>query len=340
MVDTPGTLLTSHPYTSAGYDTAVAARAAYEAGQPTTASLANKYPLLALVGDMVSDPDAAARDQEEGSPIGSRFRDVANLIVGANVTYFVCLGDNVYENGQLDQYQSAYQDTFGRLGARTLPAPGNHEYQTAGAADYFTFFGQAAGPAGQGWYAVNIANWRLYSLNSNSASYVASGSVQMQWLIADMAANAARPKVVCFHHPRWTDGGTSVSDDNNYDYLWQRLAADGNVQVVVNGHDHNYQRWDTILSQGPSLNPVVDTANGITQFVVGCGGNNFFTLVPARPGGAGTSGPGGGAGNTGRSTWGHDRAFGALFLRLGPTTWDWLFRNVDGADLDAGTRSI
>jgi hypothetical protein len=110
------------------------------------------------------------------------------------------------------------------------------------------------------------------------------------------------------------------------------MAADGKVQIVANGHDHNYQRWDNILSQGPSLNPVTDATHGITQFVVGCGGNNFFTLVPPRNTG--------GAGNTGRSTWGHDRAFGCLFLRLGPSSWDWLFRNVDGVDLDSGTRAI
>lgn len=326
---TLGTLLNDNAYTEEGYDDAVAARAAYENGQPETASLDSRYPLLAVVGDMVSDPDAAHRDQEEGSPIASRFKDVSDLIVQSNCTYFVCLGDNVYEDGQLDQYEYAYEDTFGRLNSRCLPMPGNHEYQTPGAADYYTYFGQSAGPAGQGWYAVNIANWRFYSLNSNASSYVTPGSAQMNWLNADLAAHPDAPKVVAFHHPRWTDGATSVSDDNNYDALWQVLHGDGNVHIVLCGHDHNYQRWDNIRSAGPSADPI---AGGITQFVVGCGGNNFFSLVPARPTG--------GAGNAGRSTYGHDRAFGALFLRLGPDSYDWLFRSIDGTDLDTGTRSI
>jgi len=331
MSTTLGTLLTSHAFTTAGAAAAVTARAAYEATQPATASLGTSRPLLAVVGDMVSAPDAAQRDQEEGSPIASRFLDVSNMVVGSNCTYFCCLGDNVYDNGQLVDYQGAYTDTFGRVNAKCLPLPGNHEYQTANAADYYTYFGNRAGPPLQGWYAANIANWRYYALNSNAAAYVASGSAQMTWLLADFAAHASAPKVVAMHHPRWTDGGTSVTDDNNYDYLWQQMYAQGHVQIMLGGHDHNYQRWDTVRSNGTSANPVT-VSDGITQFVVGSGGNNFYDLVPARHTG--------GAGNTGRCTYGHDRAFGVLFLRLGPSTWDWSFNCVDGTVYDSGTRSI
>lgn len=333
MSNNPGTLLTSNAYTQSGYQAAIDARAAYEAAQPATPSLPSRYPLLAVVGDMVSDPDASHRDQEEGSPIASRFKAVSDLIVQSNCTYFTCLGDNVYEHGQLDQYLSAYKNTFGRVDGKCLPMPGNHEYQTPGASGYFTYFGNRAGIPGQGWYAVNVANWRFYSLNSNSVSLVAAGSPQLTWLAQDFAAYPTVPKCVAFHHPRWTDGGTgSVSDDAAYDPLWQLLYDQGHVQMVLNGHDHNYQRWDTIRSNGAGNNPVTDAERGITQFVVGCGGNNFFSLVPPRH----TGGPG----NAGRSTWGHDAVFGALFLRLGPASWDWSFVGIDGVALDSGTRAI
>jgi hypothetical protein len=331
MVRSVGTLLGDHAYSDAGYTAAVAARAAYEAGQPATASLAKSYPLLAVVGDMVSDPDASHRDQEEGSPIAARFKDVSDLVVQSNCTYFSCLGDNVYEHGQLEEYLYAYDDTFGRVNAKCLPMPGNHEYQTENASGYYTYFGQQAGVYGRGYYAVNIANWRFYSLNSNSIGLVAEGSVQMEWLRADFAAHPGVPKIVAKHHPRWTDGSATVTDDPAYDYLWQQMYGN-DVQIVLCGHDHNYQRWDTIRSAGPAANPVTDTAGGMTQYVVGCGGNNWFKLTPNRP----TGGPG----NPGRSTWGHDAAFGALFLRLGPDRWDWLFRSITGDDLDAGTRYI
>jgi 3',5'-cyclic AMP phosphodiesterase CpdA len=337
MSTTRGTLLSANAYTPAAATAARAARAAYESGQPATASLPKSAPLIAVVGDMVSDPDNANRDQEEGSAIASRFRSVADLIVGSHCTFFSCLGDNVYENGQLSEYNAGYADTFGRLDSKCLPVAGNHEYQTPGGADFFTYFGQRAGVAGQGWFATNVANWRFYVLNSNSVSLVAAGSPQLSWLATDLAAHPNRPKIVAWHHPRWTDGGTSVSDDNAYDPLWQLLYTDGSTQIVLAGHDHNYQRWDTIRSAGTSTGPVT-VSDGITQFVVGCGGNNFFTLVPPRPGLSGTN-LNGGPGNTGRSTYGHDRAFGALFLRLGPASYDWLFRSVDGVDYDYGTRA-
>ncbi len=331
-------LIDDHAYTPSAAATAVAARTAYEAAQPATASLPKSAPLLAVVGDMVTDPDSALRDQEEGSPIASRFKDVSDMVVQSNCTYFCCLGDNVYENGQLSNYAWGYERTFGRVNAKCLPVPGNHEYQTPNGADYYTYFGNLAGPVGAGYYAVNIANWRFYTLNSCTTAMWSAGSPLRQWFTADIAAHPNVPKIIAWHHPRWTDGSTSaVGDDDNYDAIWQEMYAHGKFQIALVGHDHNYQRWDTIKSAGPGANPVT-VADGITQFVVGCGGNNFFNLNPPRPG-YGSTNLSGGPGNANRSTYGIDRAFGVLFLRLGPASWDWLFKSVDGVVYDQGTRA-
>jgi hypothetical protein len=55
---------------------------------------------------------------------------------------------------------------WGLFKGRTRPVAGNHEYETAGAAPYFAYFGARAGTAGQGWYAYDVGTWRVYSLNS------------------------------------------------------------------------------------------------------------------------------------------------------------------------------
>ena len=55
-------------------------------------------------------------------------------------------GDNVYPSGTLEQFQSCYDPTWGAFKSRTRPTPGNHDYQTAGAGGYFTYFGTRAGP--------------------------------------------------------------------------------------------------------------------------------------------------------------------------------------------------
>jgi hypothetical protein len=54
------------------------------------------------------------------------------------------LGDNQYESGALDDYRSSYDPAWGRFKGRTYPAPGNHEYNTPGAAGYFAYFGRRA----------------------------------------------------------------------------------------------------------------------------------------------------------------------------------------------------
>src|SRR5262245_58232416 len=46
----------------------------------------------------------------------------------------LALGDNAYNKGSAEQYQNCYGPTWGRHLKRTRPVPGNHEYQTAGAA--------------------------------------------------------------------------------------------------------------------------------------------------------------------------------------------------------------
>ncbi len=343
MVNTPGTLLAAHQYTSAAYTSAAAARAAYEAAQPATPSLAKKYPLLAVVGDMVSNPDLDHRDQEEGTTIAARFKDVSDMVVQSNCTYLTVLGDNVYEHGQLADYAWAYHNTFGRVNEKCLPMPGNHEYMgpnSSTGADYYTYFGNLAGPSGLGYYAVNIGPWRFYSLNSCTTALWNSASPQRMWLAADLAANQGKPKIAGWHHPRWTDGGSpGISDDSNYEQIWEICYAE-DFQIVLVGHDHNYQRWDKIKANGAGNNPAT-VADGITQFVVGCGGNNFFNLKdPPRPGETNLNLTGGPSSMPNRSSYGFDRMFGVLFLRLGPTTWDWLFKGIDGNVYDSGTRSI
>src|SRR5258708_1108263 len=62
------------------------------------------------------------------------------------------LGDNGYDVGTAAQFSNCYDPTWGRHLARTFPAPGNHDYDTSGAAPYYAYFGAKAGPTGRGYY--------------------------------------------------------------------------------------------------------------------------------------------------------------------------------------------
>ena len=54
-------------------------------------------------------------------------------------------GDNVYQNGTAGEFAVCYDPSWGRHKARTRPSPGNHDYNTSGAAGYYAYFGAAAG---------------------------------------------------------------------------------------------------------------------------------------------------------------------------------------------------
>lgn len=56
-----------------------------------------------------------------------------------------------------------------------------------------------------------------------------------------------------------------------------RLLYDGNAEVVINGHDHLYERFAPQDANGR-----VDSARGIREFVVGTGGIPLYEPGPRR----------------------------------------------------------
>jgi hypothetical protein len=81
------------------------------------------------------------------------------------------------------------------------------------------------------------AGWTAVALNNYIP--VAAGSEQWSWLREDLAVNTERCTVVYFHEPRFTSGpsGGGVMGD-----IW-RVMYDAGVDLVLNGHDHGYERF-------------------------------------------------------------------------------------------------
>ena len=112
---------------------------------------------------------------------------------------------------------------------------------TSGAAGYFGYFGARAGPAGSGWYAYDLGDWRIYALNSNCTEVgCAAGSEQEQWLRADLATSPRACVLAYWHHPRFSSG--QHGNDAEVAPLWDALY-DAGAEVVINGHDHDYERF-------------------------------------------------------------------------------------------------
>jgi hypothetical protein len=184
-------------------------------------------------------------------------------------------GDNAYFNATRDDFQNCYAPRWGRHRSRTFPTPGNHEYQVT-PFPYFDYFGDRAGPRGAGFYSYTLGNWHIIALNSEVA--VTPGQEQYLWLQRDLEENklsaTARCTLAYWHHPLFTSGPSAGSNARMRE-AW-KLLYDYGADVIINGHDHLYERFD-----GMDPNGRRDNAIGIHQYTVGTGGAPLYDFGPA-----------------------------------------------------------
>jgi 3',5'-cyclic AMP phosphodiesterase CpdA len=79
----------------------------------------------------------------------------------------LALGDNAYVDGTEREYRDCYAPTWGRHRARTWPAPGNHDYNTPGAAAYYAYYGDRAGAPETGYYSFDAGGWHFVMMNTS-----------------------------------------------------------------------------------------------------------------------------------------------------------------------------
>jgi len=234
----------------------------------------------------------------------------ARLVGGIEGTVLT-LGDNAYPDGTAQDFEECYEPSWGQFKVRTRPAPGNHEYHTEGASAYFDYFGDAAGDPDEGYYSYDHGAWHIFALNSNCGEAefrCGPGSPEGRWLEEDLAANDEEACTLAyFHHPLFTSGEYRPGEER-MERLWEILYA-GGVDVVLNGHDHNYQRFAPQDPQGRT-NP----EDGIRQFVVGTGARSLYEIPNS-------------IANTEVY---NDDTYGVLELTLHPKSYEWQFVPVEG----------
>ena len=228
------------------------------------------------------------------------------------------LGDLAYESGTAREFEACFGSSWGVMRDRMRPVPGNHDYKTAGAAPYFAYFGALAGTPGQGWYAFDLGAWRLYALNSNCEDVGGCGpdSPQERWLREDLAAHPTTCILAYWHHARFSSGELHA-DDPRTDALWRALE-DAGADVVLTGHDHNYERFAPQDHRGNA------TPTGIREFVVGTGGSGLRAMGKIAP-----------------TSEAHiARVYGVLAMKLRADGYDWDFlpvANETATDTGSGT---
>jgi hypothetical protein len=215
----------------------------------------------------------------------------------------MAVGDLAYPDGSKENFQ-CYDKTWGRVKSRTRPSPGNHEFHSAGGTPYFDYFGSAAGDPKLGYYSYELGSWHIIVLNTECTDVggCEPGSPQEKWLRADLAAHPVACTLAYWHKPLFSSGNAH-GNDLTVKPLWQALY-DANADVVIGGHDHDYERFAPQNPEGAA-----DPKRGIREFVVGTGGKNHrpFGEIKAN------------------SEIRDFTAFGVLKLTLRPAGYDWEF---------------
>lgn len=270
-------------------------------------------PVIAAAGDVACTPTSST------TATACRHKFTSDLVVDAGLTAVLLPGDLQYERGQYENFLRSYDPTWGRVNGISYPAPGNHEYGTAGAAGYFEYFGAAAGDPNKGYYSFDVGSWHVIALNSNCGRVggCAAGTPQEQWLRADLAAHPAACTLAYWHHPRFSSG-SSHGNSTAMQAFWQALY-DAGADVVLSGHDHDYERFAPQTPTGAA-----DPQRGIREFVVGTGGKSLRSFrTPVA-----------------NSEVRNSNTYGVLKLTLHPSGYDWQFVPEAGKTFtDSGSAS-
>lgn len=182
------------------------------------------------------------------------------------------MGDNAYpsgaEGGRAD-FTRCFAPSWGtkRIMSVIHPAPGNHDFETTTGMGYYAFFGDKAGPDGKGWYSYDFGKWHVIALNSELVfrrDLRSMTAEQERWLRDDLKKHGERCTLAYWHRPLFSSG--THGDTPEAQRFWDILYENG-VDLVVNGHEHQYERF---IPQTPLGIP--DSVRGIEQITVGTGG--------------------------------------------------------------------
>jgi 3',5'-cyclic AMP phosphodiesterase CpdA len=161
----------------------------------------------------------------------------------------VLVGDNLYGSERPQDFQKKFEFPYKPLldaGVKFYASLGNHDAREQRFYKLFNMEGKL-------YYTFTPkSNVRFFALDSSYPE-----PEQIQWIEKELTASSNDWKIVFFHHPLYSSGNRHGSDLRLREVL-EPLFLKYNVSLVLNGHDHFYER--------------IKPQKGIAYFVVGSGG--------------------------------------------------------------------
>ncbi len=191
----------------------------------------------------------------------------------------VTTGDNFYS----DAIDRIWTDPYGWTSARGIPvyaAWGNHDVETT---KRVALVQEHLAPPGR-WYRVELNGATLVVLDSNQVE----SEEQLAWLETTLAETAG-PTIVVFHVPAHSCGvyGPNASILDRWVPVFERHGVD----LVLNGHEHDYERFRVGLINyvvtgggGQGIRPIPGCREGTPAAVVVNDTDHHFVLLQIRRG--------------------------------------------------------
>jgi len=219
---------------------------------------------------------AAVGDFGGGSP---QETTIANKIATGGAQLIQTLGDNVYPEAADPNFATTYSDFDARfyipyaaaMGQQTLwLAAGNHEYYGNEA-----FWRNIWMPNNERWYSYDWGDAHILVLDAEQP-YL-PGTPQYQFAQADLMASQSKTwRIVIVPRPPYSSSTNNSSAIKVRTYLVP-LFEQQNVQLVLAGNSHNYERTY------PLIGGVPQASGGVTYIVSGGGGNGLNSFAISQP---------------------------------------------------------
>jgi 3',5'-cyclic AMP phosphodiesterase CpdA len=229
------------PVVSACRDNGIAPDAAAAQTQEPSVQLPNKEGSFkfGVLGDFGTGDSTQYQLAEQMGKVYDRFK--YGLVV--------LVGDNLYGSERPQDFKKKFEDPYKKLldaGVKFYASLGNHDAREQ---RYYKPFNME----GNLYYTFSPkAEVRFFALES---TYLVPE--QVAWLEKELKSSGSHWKIVFFHHPLYSSGERHGSDAKLREVL-EPLFVKYNVSVVLQGHDHFYER--------------VKPQKDIPYFVVGSGG--------------------------------------------------------------------
>jgi predicted phosphodiesterase len=206
---------------------------------------------------VIGDSGTGSRDQYA----------VADRMVALDPDLVLHTGDVVYPNGQAAGYDPFFFQPYQTLAKRApiYPVLGNHDYHSQRGQPYLdAFYLPQNNPANtERYYSFDWGSAHFTALDFNTGP----DAKQIEWLKNDLASTDKPWKFVFYHQAIYSSGPHGYE---NWAEAKRNLLApifeQNKVDVVFNGHDHDYERTQPI--------------NGVVYIVSGGGGGPLYQVKP------------------------------------------------------------